>query len=80
MTNEQIMTIEQRVLIIIKSQFGKDGIDANSNFKDLDVDSLDAVELIMAFEDVFNIEISDETAQGITSVQSAVDAITALVK
>jgi acyl carrier protein len=74
------MTIEQKVLSVIKSQFGVDEIDANSNFKDLDVDSLDAVELIMAFEDAFNIEISDEIAQGITSVQSAVDAITALVK
>lgn len=80
MTSEQIMTIEQRVLSVIKSQFGIDEIDANSNFKDLDVDSLDAVELIMGFEDAFNIEISDEIAQGITSVQSAVDAITALVK
>lgn len=80
MTSEQIMTIEQRVLSVIKSQFGVDEIDANSNFKDLDVDSLDAVELIMGFEDAFNIEISDEIAQGITSVQSAVDAITALVK
>jgi acyl carrier protein len=74
------MTIEQKVLSVIKSQFGGDEVDANSNFKDLDVDSLDAVELIMAFEDAFNIEISDEVAQGITSVQSAVDAITALVK
>jgi acyl carrier protein len=74
------MTIEQKVLSVIKSQFGIDEVDATSNFKDLDVDSLDAVELIMAFEDAFNIEISDEVAQGITSVQSAVDAITALVK
>ena len=80
MTSEQIMTIEQRVLSVIKSQFGIDEIDANSNFKDLDVDSLDEVELIMGFEDAFNIEINDEIAQGITSVQSAVDAITALVK
>jgi acyl carrier protein len=74
------MTIEQKVLGVIKSQFNIDTVDANLNFKDLGVDSLDAVELIMAFEDAFNIEISDEVAQGITSVQSAIDAVTALVK
>ena len=74
------MIIEEKVLNVIKEQLGVAQIDANSNFKDLNIDSLDAVELIMAFEDAFNIEITDEVAQSITSVQSAVDAVTALVK
>lgn len=74
------MSIEEQVLAVIKDQLGVDQLESDTKFADLDFDSLDAVELIMAFEDQFNIEISDEVAQTITSVQSAVDAITALVK
>lgn len=43
--------------------------------EDLEADSLDLVELIMAFEDKFGGEISDEDAQGITSVGEAVSYI-----
>ncbi len=43
--------------------------------EDLEADSLDLVELIMAFEDKFGAEISDEDAQKITSVGEAVDYI-----
>lgn len=74
------MSIEEQVLAVIKDQLGVDQLESDTKFADLDFDSLDAVELIMAFEDQFNIEISDEVAQTITSVQSAVDAINALVK
>ena len=42
---------------------------------DLEADSLDLVELIMAFEDKFNAEISDEDAQSITTVGGAVKYI-----
>ncbi len=45
--------------------------------EDLDADSLDLVELIMAFEDKFNAEISDEDAQSITTVGQAVTYIDA---
>lgn len=74
------MTIEEQVLSVIKEQLSVEQLDRDAKFADLDLDSLDAVELIMAFEDQFNIEISDDVAQTITSVQSAIDAITALVK
>jgi len=70
-----IMTIEQKVINLIKEQLGLDTLDTTASFSDLDLDSLDAVELVMAFEDVFSIEISDEEAQSITSVQSAIDVI-----
>jgi acyl carrier protein len=43
--------------------------------EDLDADSLDLVELIMAFEDKFGAEISDEDAQKITTVGEAVNYI-----
>ncbi|HIK43322.1 MAG TPA: acyl carrier protein [Leptolyngbyaceae cyanobacterium M65_K2018_010] len=42
---------------------------------DLGADSLDTVELVMALEEEFNIEIPDEAAEGITTVQDAVDFI-----
>ncbi len=45
--------------------------------EDLGADSLDLVELIMALEDEFGVEISDEEAEKITTVQQAVDYITA---
>ncbi|MCW5878994.1 MAG: acyl carrier protein [Anaerolineales bacterium] len=48
--------------------------------EDLEADSLDIVELIMALEDKMSIEISDEDAQGITTVGHAVDYIEAQKK
>ena len=70
-----IMTIEEQVVKLIKEQLGIDALDISANFADLDLDSLDAVELVMAFEDTFSIEITDEEAQTITSVQAAIDVI-----
>lgn len=43
---------------------------------DLGADSLDTVELVMAFEEEFEIEIPDEVAESISTVQDAVDKIT----
>ena len=43
--------------------------------EDLDADSLDTVELVMALEEEFEIDIPDEVAEKITTVQSAVDFI-----
>jgi acyl carrier protein len=48
--------------------------------EELEADSLDLVELIMAFEEKFNAEISDEDAQTITTVGGAVDYIMARAK
>lgn len=48
--------------------------------EDLEADSLDLVELIMAFEEKFGSEISDEDAQKITTVGQAVDYISSRMK
>ena len=52
----------------------EDKVTADANFRDdLGADSLDLVELIMAFEDEFGGRISDDDARSITTVQGAVD-------
>ena len=70
--------IQSKVIIIISDRFGKDEseIQMNSHFiEDLDADSLDTVELVMALEEEFEIDIPDEAAEKISTVQSAVDFI-----
>jgi acyl carrier protein len=73
-------TIEERVKKIIAEQLGVDDkkITSESSFvDDLGADSLDTVELVMALEEEFAIEIADEEAEKITTVQQAVDYIQA---
>jgi acyl carrier protein len=68
------------VKAIIKDLLGADEakITAEARFReDLEADSLDLVELIMAFEDKFGAEISDEAAQKIATVGDAVSYIDA---
>ena len=71
--------IQAKVVQIICEQLGKDEseISMSSNFlEDLDADSLDTVELVMALEEEFEVDIPDEAAEKISTVQSAVDFIT----
>jgi len=70
--------IQEKIVKIICEQLGKDEseVSMKSNFiEDLDADSLDTVELVMALEEEFEIDIPDEAAEKITTVQSAVDFI-----
>jgi len=70
--------VEERVKSIISEQLGVDAeeVTAEKAFvEDLGADSLDTVELIMAFEEEFGVEISDEDAEKIRKVQDAVSYI-----
>ncbi|WP_185877326.1 acyl carrier protein [Blattabacterium cuenoti] len=68
-------------LIVDKLSVEENNIHPNSSFtNDLGADSLDIVELIMEFEKEFNINISDEVAEKITTVGEAVNAIETLLK
>ncbi|MGI6092986.1 Acyl carrier protein [bioreactor metagenome] len=72
------MTTFDKVKEIVVEQLGVDEADVNidSTFiDDLGADSLDIVELIMAFEEEFNIEIPDEVAEKIKTVKDAVTYI-----
>ena len=50
--------------------------EAASFIEDLGADSLDTVELVMAFEEAFNVEIPEDAAEKIATVQDAIDYIT----
>jgi len=74
------MDIEEKVKSIIVEQLGveEDEVTPNASFaEDLGADSLDQVELVMALEEEFNIEISDEEAEKIKTVQEAISFIKA---
>ncbi|HEV8657481.1 MAG TPA: acyl carrier protein [Thermoanaerobaculia bacterium] len=72
------MPVEDRVKSIIVEQLGVDAeeVTPDASFvEDLGADSLDTVELIMAFEEEFGVEISDDEAEKIRKVRDAVDYI-----
>lgn len=72
--------IEARVKKIVAEQLGVNEAEVkiDSSFvDDLGADSLDTVELVMALEEEFECEIPDEDAEKITTVQQAVDYVTA---
>ncbi|MEY2784512.1 MAG: Acyl carrier protein [Planctomycetota bacterium] len=72
-------SIEERVIKIVCDQMGTtpDKITKESSFiNDLGADSLDTVELVMEFEDEFEISIPDEDAEKIQTVGNAIDYIT----
>lgn len=74
--------VEERVKNLIAVQLGveKEVPNTSSFTEDLGADSLDTVELVMALEDEFDMEIPDEEAEKITTIQQAIDYIEAHLK
>jgi acyl carrier protein len=72
------MSVEEKVREIIVDQLGVDAkqvTDEAAFIDDLGADSLDTVELVMALEEEFDVEIPDEEAEKISKVQDAIDYI-----
>ncbi|MBV8903851.1 MAG: acyl carrier protein [Acidobacteriia bacterium] len=77
------MSVAERVKQIIVEQLGVDEsqVDPSASFvDDLGADSLDIVELVMAFEEAFDLDIPDEDAEKIKTVKDAIDYIEAKKK
>jgi len=75
-----LATIEERVAEIVAEQMGVDKaqVTGETSFvNDLGADSLDTVELVMEFEDEFDISIPDEDAEKIQTVGQAIDYVEA---
>jgi acyl carrier protein len=75
-TNERIVRVFAEQLGLEESQVTPE----KNVFEDLGADSLDTVELTMALEDEFNIEIPDDDADKCTTVQQFIDLVTPRVK
>ncbi|MDH3328912.1 MAG: acyl carrier protein [Desulfobulbaceae bacterium] len=72
------MSVESKMIDIIVEQLSvdKDKVVSGASFvDDLGADSLDLVELIMAMEEEFDVEIPDEEAEKITTVQDAINFV-----
>jgi len=73
-----VQAIEDKVIEIISEQMGADKAEISrdtSFINDLNADSLDTVELVMEFEDEFDMNIPDEEAEKIQTVGAAIDYI-----
>jgi acyl carrier protein len=78
-----VQAIEAKVIEIVSEQMGvdKSEITRETSFiNDLNADSLDTVELVMEFEDEFNMSIPDEEAEKIQTVGAAIDYIVEVAK
>lgn len=81
--NLDIKTVESKVIEIVSEQMGVDKgeISRETSFiNDLNADSLDTVELVMEFEDAFDMSIPDEEAEKIQTVGAAIDYIMEVAK
>ncbi|HML73481.1 MAG: acyl carrier protein [Sedimentisphaerales bacterium] len=76
-------TVEAKVIEIVSEQMGVDKAEISretSFINDLNADSLDTVELVMEFEDAFDMSIPDEEAEKIQTVGAAIDYIVDVMK
>ena len=78
-----IAEIEVKVIEIVSEQMGVDKAEISretSFINDLNADSLDTVELVMEFEDEFDMSIPDEEAEKIQTIGAAIDYIVKVAK
>lgn len=83
MADVDIQAVEAKVIEIVSEQMGvdKSEISRETSFiNDLNADSLDTVELVMEFEDEFDMSIPDEEAEKIQTVGAAIDYIVEIMK
>lgn len=79
MTREEILG-KLKTLIDAQLNCGEDSVTEDAKFtEDLGADSLDHVELIMAFEEEFTIDVPDEAAEKIQTVSNAIDYISSKI-
>jgi acyl carrier protein len=80
MTKEEIFAKVKKI-VAEQLEIDLEKVTPEANFaNDLNADSLDTVELVMALEEAFDVEIPDEAAEKITTVQAVVDYINDKVK
>lgn len=83
MADVDIQAVEAKVIEIVSEQMGVDKSEIareTSFINDLNADSLDTVELVMEFEDEFDMSIPDEEAEKIQTVGAAIDYIVETAK
>lgn len=81
--NMDVNAVEAKVIEIVSEQMGVDKAEITretSFINDLNADSLDTVELVMEFEDEFDMSIPDEEAEKIQTVGAAIDYIMEIIK
>ncbi len=83
MADVDVQAVEAKVVEIVSEQMGVDKAEITretSFINDLNADSLDTVELVMEFEDEFDMSIPDEEAEKIQTVGAAIDYIVEIMK
>ncbi|HAT16127.1 MAG TPA: acyl carrier protein [Microcoleaceae bacterium UBA11344] len=76
MSQDDIIFARIKKIVVEQLEVDEDAVKPEANFaNDLGADSLDTVELVMALEEEFDIEIPDEAAEKITTVQACLDFI-----
>ena len=76
-TTDEVLAAIRDELTAIKVP-GAETAELSTQWSDLDVDSLDLVELVKALEDRFDVQISDDSLKSIASVGDAIDTVTSL--
>jgi acyl carrier protein len=71
--------VAQRVIRVVAAnqRIPAEAVGADSTFEQLNIDSLDGLQILFAVEEEFDIDVPDDAARGFTSIQQIVDGVTA---